>query len=428
MQGKRFGSKKSLVKKQSGLVIILFTVCLTVLLGFAALAIDINHVVLNKSRLQNSVDSAALAAAVVADGNTGKTTTDIANAALDAIRAYSTSSGNDEISVTQVSSFTSQGRTHSLALSDSANLIVQFSNDPTSFNSGTFALQDSSGEANDIYVRVEVTGVSLQGFFVNLFGANKSVSASAVAGPSSSVQELCNLVPMAACAIDETDQDFGGFEVGQMKTLKTGDWKKSEIGAPANFGLLNYGEQGMDDLDEHLAGGYNECLVDGVAKGAPGNKVGRVKNGLNTRFGDPNDPEYPKDILTTSGSITKDNDGNITGSTFTYDNYVTETSRGDFIPETGGEPGRRILQIPILNCTQGTGSGGNFEAPVVTIGCFFLISKAPESNGNGNNEQQEVYGEFIQSCRVNNASFGLTPSNSGAYKIQLYQDPIGEGV
>lgn len=428
MQGNRMSSKKSLSNKQSGLVIILFTVCLTVLLGFAALAIDINHVVLNKSRLQNSVDSAALAAAVVADGNSAQNTTDLANAALDAIRAYSTSSGNKEISVTESSSFTSQGRSLSLALSESANLKVQFSNDPTSFSSGAFALTNGSGEPNDIYVRVEVTGVNLQGFFASLFGTQKSVSASAVAGPSSSVKELCNLVPMAACAEDENDDEFGGFDVGEMKTLKTGDWKKSEMGSPANFGLLNYGEQGMNDLDEHLAGGYDECLVDGFAQGAPGNKVGRVKNGLNTRFGDPNDPDYPKDILTTSGVVEKDGSDNITSSSFTYADYVADTSRSDFIPEQGGEPGRRILQIPILNCTEGTGTGGNFKAPVVTIGCFFLIAKAPESNGNGKNEKQEVYGEFIQSCRVNNASFDLIPSNSGAYKIQLYQDPDREGV
>ncbi|OBT06583.1 hypothetical protein A9264_08395 [Vibrio sp. UCD-FRSSP16_10] len=403
--------------KQSGLVIIVFTLALTVLLGFAALAIDINHLVLNKSRLQNGVDAAALAGAVVADADENQNK--IALAILDTLKNYSSLDGNTEISVDQSASF--QGQSLSLQLSDSATLTIQLSDDPTSFP-GTV------GNDDDTYVRVEVSGVSLSGFFVGLFGLDKSVSASAVAGPSSSVETLCNLVPMAACAIDENDKDFGGFTIGEMKTLKTGDWKKSEIGAPGNFGLLNYGEQGMDDLDEHLAGGYNECLVDGVAKGAPGNKVGIVKNGLNTRFGDPNDPDYPKDILTTSGSVTKDDDGNITDSTFTYDNYVTEISRDDFIPETGGEPGRRILQMPILNCTQGTGSGAGFEAPVVTIGCFFLISKAPESNGNGNNEQQEVYGEFIQSCRVNNASFGLTPSNSGAYKIQLYKDPSGAGA
>ncbi|GEA51106.1 hypothetical protein VIN01S_19100 [Vibrio inusitatus NBRC 102082] len=62
--------------KPSGLVIILFTISLVVLLGFAALAIDLNHVVLNKAHLQNGIDASALAAAVVADS--GQSESDIA--------------------------------------------------------------------------------------------------------------------------------------------------------------------------------------------------------------------------------------------------------------------------------------------------------------------------------------------------------------
>ncbi|CAM3179147.1 Tad domain-containing protein [Vibrio rarus] len=410
-------------QKQSGLVIIIFTIALTVLLGFAALAIDMNHVVLNKARLQNSVDAAALAAAVVADA--GSDTKDIANATLDALKTYASSSGNSEIEVTQNKQFSSTGASLSLPLSDSATLSIQFSNDPTVFPQASFSLNGAGGEANDIYIRVQVSGVELQGFFVSLFGIEKSVSASAVAGPSSSVEELCNLVPMAACAINNSDDKFGGYKEGQLQTLKSSDWKKSELGSPGNFGLLNFGDNGKGDIDEQLAGGYEGCLEDGIAHGATGNKVGVVKNGLNTRFGDSSSSEYPPDILTTSGEVTTDDADNVLSSTFTYSDYVTETSSANFEPVEGGEAGRRMLQIPIIDCENGIGNGNNYEAPVVTIGCFFLTSKAPQSNGN---DDQIIYGEFVSGCRVNNASFGLTPSNTGAYKIQLYQDPNSEGV
>jgi hypothetical protein len=405
--------------RQKGLVVILMTLALTVLLGFAALAIDMNHVVLNKSRLQNGVDSAALAGAVVADA--GKSTTEIANAVLDTLKTHtSISSGNGEIGVFSDATFDSSDTTLTLPLSDSATLLMQFSNDPSLF---PMSDEDFDG-SGDIYVRVAVSDVPLNGFFVGLFGLEKHVSASAVAGPSSSVKELCNLVPMAACAFNAADKDFGGFVEGKVMTLKSSDWHKSGMNSEGNFGLLNYGDQTLNDLDEQLAGGYEGCLVDGFANGATGNKIGVVKNGLNTRFGDPYDPDFPPDILTTSGTVTTV-DGSLTSS-FTYADYLSQISSENFTPESNGESGRRMLQIPILDCDSGVGSGSNYVAPVVTIGCFFLVSKAPESAGN--NEPQFVYGEFVSGCRVNNASFGQTPNDSGAYKIQLYQDPNKLGI
>ena len=50
-------------KKQQGLVAVMITAALLVFLAVSALAVDINHMVVNKTRLQNAVDSAALAAA-----------------------------------------------------------------------------------------------------------------------------------------------------------------------------------------------------------------------------------------------------------------------------------------------------------------------------------------------------------------------------
>ena len=69
-------------------------------------------------------------------------------------------------------------------------------------------------------------------------------------------------------------------------------------------------------------------------------------------------------------------------------------------------------------------SGNNYSAPVVTIGCFFMKKPAPTNNSG----DEGVIAEFRPNCLVNNASFGQTPSDSGAYKIQLYKDPLGSGA
>ncbi|MEZ9465204.1 pilus assembly protein TadG-related protein [Vibrio breoganii] len=422
---------------QSGLVIILFTIALTVLLGFAALAIDLNHVVLNKARLQNGVDAAALAAAVVADS--GQSESDIANAALDAVKKYASASGNGEISVTQNQAITGSGSSFSIALSDSASLLVQLSNDPTQFPASTFQRTDPvSGDFNDIYVRVQVSGVALDGFFLSLFNLSKSVSSSAVAGPSSSVtrdSQLCNLVPMAVCAKDKTDTEFGGYENGDFQTLKESSWGESDFNTPGNFQLLNF--SGKGEVDEQLAGGFDGCLSDGTVDVSTGGAVGLVKKGLNTRFGVYQDnktaDEYPPDIYVKEGDLTTDDDGNIT-SDFTYSDYIKDIADGNYTEQNGGEEGRRLLSVPIIDCSNNIGSGGgngaNAKFNVVSVGCFFLTKQAPQSNGQGTNQEpQKVYGEFNQDCLVNNATFPTTPSASGAYKIQLYKDPtVGSGV
>ena len=54
-------------RTQKGITLVLISMVLLILLGMAAFGIDLNHQVLNKTRLQNAVDAAALAGAVVVD-------------------------------------------------------------------------------------------------------------------------------------------------------------------------------------------------------------------------------------------------------------------------------------------------------------------------------------------------------------------------
>src|SRR5512137_2213654 len=54
-------------RQQRGIVAVLVAVALVALVAMVGLATDMGHVVLNKSRLQSTVDAAALAAAKVLD-------------------------------------------------------------------------------------------------------------------------------------------------------------------------------------------------------------------------------------------------------------------------------------------------------------------------------------------------------------------------
>ena len=64
------GSRKqqrilSFYHDQSGMVAVIVAILLAVLLGFAALAVDIGHVMVVRNEIQNAADAAALAGACV---------------------------------------------------------------------------------------------------------------------------------------------------------------------------------------------------------------------------------------------------------------------------------------------------------------------------------------------------------------------------
>src|SRR5262245_39350562 len=54
-------------QRQRGIVAVAIAICLLALLAMVGFALDSGHLILNKSRLQNTVDAAALSAAKVLD-------------------------------------------------------------------------------------------------------------------------------------------------------------------------------------------------------------------------------------------------------------------------------------------------------------------------------------------------------------------------
>ncbi|PMM03341.1 pilus assembly protein [Vibrio kanaloae] len=407
-------------KKQQGLVAILVTAALLVFLAVSALAVDINHMIVNKTRLQNAVDSATLAAATILDSSKDKDAVDAE--VVTALNTMAASTGNHEIDFT------------------TASINIDYSNDPQDFTgTATFGAND------DVYVRVRVDSLDMDEFFIQLFGLDKEVSASAVAGPSSGL-DYTPVVPIGVCIGDGTsDNDISpedgyhdetgeaitsvfGYEVGTVHALKVGDSSLSEMGN-GNYHLLDFGSGGKT-IKEGLGGGYDQPVKIGEnITTKPGGTVGPTGDGLNTRFGDYGGglsaSDYPSDFVTTepTNEITIDaNTGDITfDDSYDYAQYKLDTNAciasGGSGCASNGVAWRRILPIPMVDCSGK--SGGTTEFTVNKIGCFFLLQRAPTNNSG----TPAVFGEFIHSCSVAGGSGSNQSTTEGAYRIVLYKDP-----
>lgn len=398
-------------RRQQGLVLVMVTVAMLALVGVAALSIDVSHAVLNKARLQNSVDAAALAAAIVMDSEgTNTQATTAANSTLSNVAA---ATGNAEMDFSN------------------ATITVEYSNDPTIFP------QSSGYNANlDTYVRVTVSAYPLDNFFAYVFGVDKQLVSSAVAGPSPGI-DVVNVVPMAVCEGESGTGGSTGYDTGELYALKIADQNQSEMGS-GNYQLLDFGS-GANTVKYALAGGYEGSVgVGDTVITKPGNTIGPVGQGLNTRFGDTGGglsaSEFPSDVYVKEPikSPSIDNDGNLSysdtsgagGSAWGYSDYKAAlpdcSGDSDCKIASGGQHDRRILVIPIVDCSGA--SGGTSAFTVTALGCFFMLQKAPTSNSG----KQAVFGEFISDCTASGGNPGQDSSNEGPYTIVLYKDPGGE--
>jgi Flp pilus assembly protein TadG len=408
---------KGMPRKQRGIVAVVVAIGLLALVAMVGFAFDSGHLMLNKSRLQNTVDAAALTAAKVLD-----LTGSEAQAEASARASFDTNaSGHRELD--QVMS--------------GADIAVHFSNTLEPWAPG-------SAPAN--YVRVVADDFTMWNSFTSLVGfSNASTAASAVAGPSAPVgseegNEACDLVPMMVCADMSPgapgDWGYTGDNVTLLKFASSG----SPNMGPGNYQLIRLGGPGASIVRTNLAGGYDQCLdPSGNVETQPGNDVGPVSQGLNTRFGQyqgggMNASTYPPDKVTTEPNPDLDvaNDevtvifkngppvGSINEVSFTYDDYKARLASGPF-DFANGKPQRRVVAVPFVNC-----SGpheGQSTLPVVGLGCFFLLQPAVHK-GNDN----YVYAEYIGDCGAD-GSPGPAPnpnpvSGTGIYKIVLHNDPL----
>jgi len=438
-------------RRQRGAVIVLTAIAMLVLLGVAAMSLDGGHMILNNARLQNIVDAAALEGAHVLSNN--GTSQEAADAAEALLLANALDLGYQEINAE-----IGGGSANIEADIDFNDTLVPFPQHANHASSTSYT-----------FIRVTVNNLPLRPWFMQIFGLSKGVSVSAV---SAAVHDVdCDIVPVVLCAANPADPfGLGGYVDGQLATLKLAAGDDKDLG-PGNFRLLKLrGGNGPPNVMINLAGSFSGCPDEFDTK--PGNNVGPVVKGINSRFYDPTKPplakpkaeelyqadhfdnsdftpSFPGDFPGDSDddpalSYNKatniiewtDPDGDIhpldptlapkcsdntvgdfdqycfgdDDSIFSRSNYRAEYAKDNDWELDEGRFERRIIGVPVATCEGDT--GGSVPAEVIGLGCFFLmqpaIPKGPDAH---------IFGEFIEEC----SEFPFPESGA---EIVLYKDPL----
>jgi hypothetical protein len=400
-------------RQQRGSVLILVVIAAAALIGIAGLALDASRIGYMKARLQSVVDAVALAAAKRLD-ETGSTIS-----ACEAAR---------------------------LSLIDNAEGFKELAESlPSPVSCGDIDIQYSSVIPFDPtqpgvkrYVRVFLGDIVAGASLSQALGfTTLEVSASAVAGPSAPLAEVCSVLPIAVCGT-AAKPNFG-FEPGRVYVLK-GKQKFNEIKANGDFFLLTLLGSGGDNLRVGFAGGFNSCLDVSKRYGVKsGENVGPVAQGINTRFNEYasnlTPANFPPDVLwkgtgqPPDPSITLGSDGILRqgskvivwGTDVAVPNrtdYLNRLASGSYdsppLPAVGGGvPLRREVAVPIANCEETTGN----EVKLRGAGCFFLLQKMA-----GSGSESQLFGEFLPDCKAIGTP-GPDPGSGGPYVIQLFRDP-----
>jgi Flp pilus assembly protein TadG len=420
---------------QRGSMIILVVIALASILLMGALALDGSHMLLNKTRLQNAVDAAALSGAKTLStvlGTTGAASL-TQTAVLNTLTLNANATGNQE-----------------LATAIGNNLSGFAKVELASSVYGPFSFP---GPANASYVRVTVANYPLTSFFWGVFqaldngnAASKAVAAVATAGPSPT--SPCDLTPLMVCGNPAQNNPaagtFWGYKFGDLQVLKTAAGNASAIG-PGNFQLLDFGAGGSA-VRQGLAGGINQCNSVGTSvQTKPGNTVGPSGQGLNTRFnqytGGLSASDYPPDLVVAvnsksltytgtpaqiqyNGQTVTSTNGNLStpsGALYGYNNWqqasaacVAGTGSGC---QANGAFERRILKVVVGDCTGA--NDGTSSIPVLGFGCYFVLQ--PEAQ-QGNSAQ--IFGQFVSACEGDNVPGANPVNNTGPQIIQLYKTYI----
>lgn len=407
-----WASRTASPRQQRGITAIIVTIGMIALLAVTGLALDSGHLLMNKTRIQNAVDAAALTAA----------------------RSLQTTNGNMVEARSNAETTFNSNLSGELA-GQSPTITVSFSEN---LNPGSF----SSSVTDPKFVKVATSSIPLQSFLVRLVGFDsKEVAGIAVAGFAQGAN-ICNLIPVVVCSGNYAGSDsiYGykkyspsTYSDDDIITLKvgSGDGPDTDIGT-GNFHLLNLpGLQGADDIRYAFAGNPS-CATKSQPfqiNVAPGNKVGPTVQGINTRFGLYSGPLhsdqalYPPDQANDSSGPNCGSGGSTAcPDPISYFDFYANNA----ISSTNPQYQRRIVGVPIANCTvaaSGSNTPDTMQTPV-GFGCFLLTEPASQQGGAGNNTDGSgsFKGLFIEDCTPPGS--GVTTS-SGAEIIVLYKNPDG---
>jgi Flp pilus assembly protein TadG len=332
-------------KRERGSILAVSTVGMLALLLAVGLGVDISRFYLAKTELQNAADASALAAV----------------SALNASPAGITEATNRAVQAMNKYDFNKTGVSF-----PRANVLFAVNVDgPYMSESSAFA-----GPTNIRFVQVTTSpsavGVS---FAQSVLGSSKDLTATATAGLSVPLNEICGWIPAFV-------MDYPGNPIspGNLYTFRL------ESGAhisPGNYQLLSPLGPGGSDTRTGMANGVNLCIGPGAeVQTKTGMTAGDVRQGINTRFDIYQGPVDP---------VVSPPDSNVaSGPNYSHYNYTHNIDAES--PSHTGTPGRRVVLMPI---TKNPPDEGRDSIIVDRFGVFFL--RTPVGNGNGG----ELTAEYV---------------------------------
>ncbi len=417
--------------RQKGTTMFLLLVFLVGMFGFIGLATDSGHLLINKTRLQNAMDAAALSAAIALNNDATRDMNNATTKGKDTFDLFKGSAGNGELSSV-----------------NRDDLTFEFSRDLNPFTPIA-----SGSTVKPAFVRVSTSSLAVSPILIQIVSSLSgpvnvySVSTAGLNGQN------CQVTPFVMCAdmpaydaskpedfcIDNPDDEYCqpldsvcdtaanngtdgtpdydgiddgdgiaecfGYQVGEINSVIVACNGNDNGGCPE--GSLESGNYNLLDLDS-LQGGrdikdaieseegvntedFNACTTN-VLNTKPGYTWGNVRAGINNRFdSDTVTTEYP---LPYSGSATP------------YNDYLAETSP---------EPNNRRTMAVLLGDCRGL-QNGDSDLPKVGNACVFLTEHAID-----NGSEKKIMMEFVDSCPQLGTTSVTNPVFYGPTKVVLYK-------
>jgi hypothetical protein len=257
-------------RAQRGTVVIIAALSLTMLVGFAGLALDLGRLYLNKTELQSAADACALAAAreLVCDPSVGTCPT-----------SYLTRAEAAGIFVGGRNSKDFQGQAVAIAPED-----VRFS---TSLSPNSNYAPRTMADPNSKFAMCIARATGVTPWFMGVLGiGDQAVSAYAVATLAPS-QTVCNGLPVGICTKPGSGAPDFGYTVGEWVESNFTPASNNDDVLTGDFVWVDFTPSGGGnaELREQIAGRSPVCGIrvgDDVSR--PGQQQG-AKSAWNTRFG-----------------------------------------------------------------------------------------------------------------------------------------------
>jgi hypothetical protein len=265
-------------RRQRGAILVMMAILVVVLIGIAALALDVGRLFVQRTELQNAADAAALAAAAELDGESDAQT----RAKAAARQLLSADQANRGIYFGQF--------TPADDLPDSA-FIFYSSLDPKTPSDGSNATPETSRFVEvtiDLTEAEEQAGEMVPLYFLPVLGlipgVDTETEAGTVAIALAGVENVPCYEPAMFMCVD--DKNSLPVDEGDMLWLRVHGGKTSAW-TSGNFGFLlpSTSKTGAPDLQHYLANvGFEQCVSGAQYVSKTGQVAQKSKQGINSRF------------------------------------------------------------------------------------------------------------------------------------------------